>query len=168
MKIYKHTCSICTNEIEYISYKSYWTAKNRNGMCKSCRSTIANKSSKRNSKRENNSQWKGYKEIPYGWFSKYFERANKTKRTGDITIEQVYNLWIVQDKKCALSSITIGFYDDGKGHTCSIDRIDSLKEYTLDNIQLVHKDVNRMKNAFDQAYFINICKLIAGGACELE
>ena len=46
-------------------------------MCKSCRSATANKSSKRNTKRENNSQWKGYKEIPYGWFSRYFERKKK-------------------------------------------------------------------------------------------
>jgi hypothetical protein len=168
MKTYNHTCSICNKEITYTSYKSYWTARKRNGMCKSCRSTTANKSSKRNTKRQNNSQWKGYKEIPYGWFSRYFERANKTKRTGDITIEQVYDLWIAQDKKCALSGISIGFYDDKNTHTCSIDRIDSLKEYTIDNIQLVHKDVNIMKNKFDNQYFIEICKKIAGGACEVQ
>lgn len=159
MKTYNHTCNICNKEITYTSYKSYWTAKNRNGMCKSCRSTIANKSSKRNTKKEKNSQWKGYEEIPYGWFSRYFERVNK-KRTGDITIQDVHFLWIKQDKKCALSGVSIGFYDDGKNHTCSIDRIDSLKEYTLDNIQLVHKHVNIMKNKFDNQYFINMCKNI--------
>jgi hypothetical protein len=163
MKIYKHACKICNFEIEYQSYKSHWTAKNRNGMCKSCRSTIANKSPKRNTKKENNSQWKGFNEIPYGWFSKYFERkkGNKKQRTGDITIQDAHALWISQDKKCALSGVSIGFYDDGKGHTCSIDRIDSLKEYVIDNIQLVHKDVNLMKNRFTNDYFINMCKLIA-------
>lgn len=138
-------------------------------MCKSCRSATANKSSKRNTKRENNSQWKGYKEIPYSWFSKYFERIKKKKQHfGDITIEQMYNLWISQDKKCALSGVTIGFYDDGKNHTCSIDRIDSKKEYTIDNVQLVHKDVNLMKNKFDNQYFISMCKKIAGGACDIN
>jgi hypothetical protein len=103
MKTYKHTCRICNTEIEYQSYKSYWTAKNRNGMCKSCRSTVANKSSKRNSKRERNSQWKGFEEIPYGWFSRYFERINtrtNNKRTGDITIQDVHALWIKQNKEC--------------------------------------------------------------------
>ena len=162
MKTYNHTCSICNKEIIYTSYKSYWTAKNRNGMCKSCRTVTANKSSKRNTKREKNSQWKGYEEIPYGWFSKYFERASK--RTGDITIQDVHSFWIKQDKKCALSGVSIGFYDDGKNHTCSIDRIDSSKDYTLDNIQLVHKDVNIMKNKFDNQYFIDICKKIANTA----
>jgi len=161
MKIYKHTCSICQKEIEYESYKSYWTAKNRNGMCKSCRSSIANRSSKRNMKMDKNPAWKGYKDIPYGWFSKYFERKNKRKRTGNITIEQVYNMWISQNKKCALSGLIIGFKDLGRySSTCSIDRIDSKKEYTLNNIQLVHKDINIMKNKFNQEHFITMCKLI--------
>jgi hypothetical protein len=162
MKTYNHTCSICSKEITYASYKSYWTAKTRNGMCKSCRTTIANKSLNRNQKKENNPAWKGYNEIPYGWFSNYFERKSKRKqKVGNINIKQVHELWIAQDKKCALSGVSIGFYDDGKNHTCSIDRIDSLKDYTIDNIQLVHKDVNIMKNKFDQNYFINICHKIA-------
>lgn len=164
---YKHLCSICAKEITYTKYSSYWTAKKRNGMCKSCRTTIANKSSKRNVKKQNNSQWKGYEEIPYNWFSKYFERGRK-KRTGTITIKNVYELWKKQEKKCALSGIAIGFNDDGKGHTCSIDRIDSSKEYHLDNIQLVHKDINIMKNKFENDYFINMCKLVARGACEIS
>jgi len=169
MKTYKHVCSICNKEIIYTSYKSYWTAKKRNGMCKSCRTATANKSSKRNTKRENNSQWKGYNEIPYNWFSKYFIRKNRKKQHyGDVTIEQMYNLWINQNKKCALSGVSIGFYDDGVNHTCSIDRIDSSKEYTIDNVQLVHKDVNLMKNKFDNQYFIDMCKKIAGGACEIN
>jgi hypothetical protein len=167
MTTYNHTCRICSTEIEYQSYKSYWTAKNRNGMCKSCRSTIANKSPKRDTKKQNNSQWKGYNEIPYNWFSRYFVRKRRKKQhSGDINIEQVYDLWIKQNKKCALSGVSIGFYDCGINHTCSIDRINSLKEYTLDNIQLVHKDVNRMKNNFDQDYFIKMCKLI--GSCTVE
>jgi hypothetical protein len=158
MKTYNHTCSICNKEITYASYKSYWTAKKRNGMCKSCRTTTANKSPVRNQKRENNPAWKGYKDIPYNWFSNYFKRSGKF---GDITIEQVYDLWIAQDKKCALSGVSIGFYDDSKTHTCSIDRIDSSGGYTLANIQLVHKDVNIMKNKFEQAYFTEMCRLIS-------
>ena len=130
-------------------------------MCKSCRTTIANKSPKRDVKRHNNSQWKGYKEIPYGWFSKYFERKGRKRAIpGDITIQQVHELWEKQSRKCALSGIEIGFYDCGKNHSCSIDRIDSSKEYTLDNIQLVHKDVNLMKNKFSQEYFLETCRKI--------
>jgi hypothetical protein len=46
-------------------------------------------------------------------------------------------------------------------HTASLDRIDSSKGYCEDNVQWVHKDINRMKNTFDQDYFISLCKLIA-------
>jgi len=113
-------------------------------------------------KMEENPAWKGYKEIPYGWFSKYFERNTKRagKRFGDITIEQVHELWISQDKKCALTGLPIDWIKREDGVSCSIDRISSDGEYTIDNIQLVHKDINLMKNHFDQDYFIQMCKLV--------
>lgn len=147
-------CIDCNKVIDYRSIR-----------CKSC--TCINRNTTRNyNKGVKNPQWKSPNEIPYSWFSKYFERSNR-KRTGNITITDVYNLWIHQDKKCALSGVIIGFNDDGNGHTCSIDRIDSKKNYLLDNIQLVHKDINLMKNKFEQKYFIDMCKKIAGEACEV-
>jgi len=113
-------------------------------------------------KMEENPAWKGYKEIPYGWFSKYFERNTKRakKRFGDIKIQQVHELWIKQDKKCALTGLPIDWIRRDNGITCSIDRINSDGEYTIDNIQLVHKDINLMKNHFDENYFIQMCKLV--------
>jgi hypothetical protein len=114
----------------------------------------------------NNSQWRGYEEIPQSWFSRY-ERGSKI--SFDIKIEDVWDTYIKQDKKCILTGMLIGFSNDyvrGKRHngakcTASIDRIDSKKGYSVDNIQLVHKDINIMKNAFDQAYFIQMCKAVA-------
>lgn len=157
---YIKNCPNCDKEIEFNNKYNLQRSIINNSLCRSCNCTSFNKSI--DTSKSNNTQWKGYKEIPYSWFSKYFERTSKkSKRIGSITIEDVYNLWIKQNKKCNLSGITIGFYDDGKTHTCSIDRIDSLKEYTIDNIQLVHKDVNYMKNKYSQEYFINMCKLIA-------
>ncbi len=111
-------------------------------------------------KRCENPSWKGYKEIPFSWFSKYFLRANK-KRMGNITIENVYDLWIKQNKKCNLSGGYIDFEKRDGEITASIDRIDSKKEYVLDNVQLVHKNVNLMKNSFEQDYFIQMCEKIA-------
>ncbi len=55
----------------------------------------------------------------------------------------------------------IDFIRRDSGVSASIDRIDSSKEYTIDNVQLVHKDVNLMKNHFNQDYFINMCKMIS-------
>jgi len=111
---------------------------------------------------EKNPSWKGYNEIPYSWFSKYFERKgqNRNKRSGNITIQQVHELWISQDKKCALTGLPIDWIKREDGVSCSIDRINSDGEYTIDNIQLVHKDINLMKNHFDQDYFIEMCRLV--------
>lgn len=155
-------CPKCQCEIIYKNYNSYYSAKTRNSVCKSCRTRIANASKKRNAKMEKNPCWKGYNEIPYSWFSKYFERKGKNK-TGNITIIDVYNIWIKQNKKCALSSEDIDFIKTNKGISASIDRIDSNGNYTIDNIQLVHKDVNLMKNSFEQNYFVELCKKIAHG-----
>jgi len=157
--IYSKKCLQCEKEIIYNNKYNLQRSIRNNSLCRSCTCIIRNK--ELDTSKENNSQWKGYKKIPYNWFSKYFERANRNKRTGNITIKDVYNLWIKQNKKCKLSGLDIGFYDDKNTHTCSIDRIDSSKEYTLENIQLVHKDINIMKNKFNNEYFINICKSIS-------
>ena len=45
--------------------------------------------------------------------------------------------------------------------TASLDRKNSSLDYTKDNIQWVHKDVNYMKMSLSEKYFIKLCKLIA-------
>lgn len=160
---FKKNCLNCKKEIIYNNKYNLERSIRDKSLCRSCTCLIRNKSGELDNSKSKNSQWKGYNEIPYGWFSKYFERSkgNRKKHIGTITIKDVYELWIKQNKKCNLSGLTIGFYDDGKNHTCSIDRIDSAKEYDLNNIQLVHKHVNLMKNHFNNGYFIDICKLIS-------
>ena len=114
----------------------------------------------RNSSKENNWAWKGYKGVGYKWFSKYFERkrSKQKQKTGSITIEDAYNKLEEQGFKCALTGIKL---DWSETSGMSIDRINSSVGYELDNIQIVHKDVNLMKNHFDQDYFIEMCKRIA-------
>ena len=112
-----------------------------------------------------NPAWKGYEEIPNSWFLR-FKRYSKIEF--DLQIEDVWDLFLKQDKKCALTGLLISFSNDrarsekhsGISCTASIDRIDSKKGYTKDNVQLVHKDVNIMKNHFDQDYFLEMCKII--------
>lgn len=78
----------------------------------------------------------------------------------DIDINYINDLLIRQNHKCKLSGIDISIGNTKKRSTASLDRIDSTKGYTKDNIQWLHKDVNRMKQEFSQEYFINICKNI--------
>lgn len=123
-------------------------------------------------KGENNAKWKGYKEVPGSFVNRITSRSKKLNREVKIDAEDIYNLWIKQDKKCSLSGLPIDFTNINQGNinrkeskydlicTASLDRINSNKEYTLNNIQLVHKDVNMMKKEYDQDYFLKLCRLI--------
>lgn len=71
----------------------------------------------------------------------------------EITKEQVHTLLEEQNERCAISGLRINFIEK----TASVDRIDNSKGYSLSNIQLVHKDLNRMRNHFDLNYFKEIC-----------
>lgn len=64
---------------------------------------------------------------------------------------------------CALSGIDLSF-DISKqmnDQNLSIDRIDSSKGYTMDNIQLVDKKINMMKGTLSNEEFIDLCKKVA-------
>jgi hypothetical protein len=86
----------------------------------------------------------------------------------NVTAQELWDLYLNQNKKCALSGqyIDFGKHIHNKLHkdqsrTASLDRIDSKLGYTIDNIQWVHKHINRMKNNYDNEYFKSICKLVA-------
>ena len=149
-------CPQCSEVITYNCYSSWHGAKTRNSICKSCRTTNANKSPKRYNQGQKNWAWKGYKGVGYKWFSKYYERGYM-KHDGSITIEDAYNKLEAQGFKCALSGTPLAWSEDSG---MSIDRIDSSRGYHMNNIQLVHKDVNLMKNHFNQDYFIEVCRKI--------
>lgn len=101
-------------------------------------------------------------------WSKIKVLADKGRRAAkplefSITIEEMNELLIKQEHRCALSGIPINMGSNRKGNnrTASLDRKDSSKGYTLDNVQWVHKDINLMKNIFDTDYFIKLCKNVA-------
>jgi len=112
----------------------------------------------------NNNSWRGYEEIPASWFTRFRNYAKKKGNDFEIILEDVWDLYLKQNKKCILSGVQISFTREGASknasYTASIDRRDSSKGYTKENIQLVHKDINIMKNAFNQDYFIELCKAI--------
>ena len=111
-----------------------------------------------------NHTWRGFDKIPGSFMQRYKRTALRKNRQWTITPEIVNQVYINQKYKCALTGIPIDFenknYDIGYTCTASLDRIDSKKGYTPENIQLVHKDVNMMKNHYPQDYFIKMCKLV--------
>lgn len=82
----------------------------------------------------------------------------------EITIQDAWDLFVAQNKKCVLTGLPI--FIDYKGynveHTASLDRIDNSFGYIKNNIQWVHKDINMMKRTYDQDYFIKMCNAVSG------
>ena len=80
----------------------------------------------------------------------------------------MWNLYRKQGERCALTGIKLsldGTVDQNRHRgtslrTASLDRIDSSKGYTLDNVQWVDKRINIMKHQLSQSHFIAICKRV--------
>lgn len=108
--------------------------------------------------------WLGCGEISGNWWCNHVLRErNQTVRERvpvTITIEYAWDLFLKQDRKCALSNQDI-FIGEKQYGTASIDRIDSSKGYEEGNIQWVHKDINFMKRTYSMQYFIEMCKKVA-------
>jgi hypothetical protein len=60
-------------------------------------------------KGESNAKWKGYKEVPGSFINRITSRSKKSNREVKINAEDIYDLWIKQDKKCSLSGLPIDF-----------------------------------------------------------
>lgn len=103
--------------------------------------------------------------------SKYFsgdflsrcKRGAKTRNIGwHLTKEDLDSIIEAQSGKCNLTNENLTYgYIPLSDYTASIDRIDSSKDYTKDNIQILHKDVNLCKQSLSQTDFINLCKAVA-------
>lgn len=143
VSIYRCLCDC--GQITFISHNKF-------GITKSCGCLL-------NRKKENSPTFRGYKDIyQRQWGS--LERGAKLRNIKfEITKEYVWDIYILQNKKCKLSGLDITF-GDGKTWTASIDRIDPMLGYINGNIQILHKDINKMKMDFDQDIFIRLCKLV--------
>jgi len=78
---------------------------------------------------------------------------HRSKKRGysdfNLTNEQLFVLWEQQRGKCAISGVMMTHHLGGHGQirdmNASIDRIDSSKGYTIENVQLVTTRVNAIK-----------------------
>lgn len=100
--------------------------------------------------------WTGYEEI-CGSHWKAIQRGARTRELPfDLTIQQAWELFLKQGRKCAVSGEPIVLSTHRKGgQTASLDRIDPHRGYTLDNVQWVHKWVNVMKLDHTQKEFLD-------------
>ncbi len=126
---------------------------------------------------DRNNKYEGVGELSTVFLNDF--RRNRRKKgkqfDDDVDSEFLWNLFLKQDRKCALSGVQLHLnrkYSqqknrpgrirrEGLHQTASIDRIDSTKGYTRDNVQWVHANVNHMKMRMTNENFIEWCKKIA-------
>jgi hypothetical protein len=78
-----------------------------------------------------------------------------------ISKADVWDLYLKQNGRCALTGLPVSFcHNNYRGRTASLDRICSKGHYTIDNVQILHTETNKMKNNFDEAYFKEMCQLV--------
>ena len=97
------------------------------------------------------------------WYNKFKAGALVRGIEWDLSIDDVADLMLAQDKKCALTGWDIEFPESGHSQAApaSIDRIDSSRGYLPGNVQLLVRHVNMMKQAYDNDYFVMVCKAVA-------
>lgn len=114
--------------------------------------------------------WRGCGEISMDHFSTYKRNAKAKNREFSITLEYAWELFLKQNRKCAITGeeLTFDLYgglNKKRKDTCkitaSLDRIDSSLGYVVGNVQWIHKKINIMKNDSPQEEFIEWCKKVA-------
>lgn len=76
----------------------------------------------------------------------------KRNKKYECTLDYLRDLYEKQGRKCAISGRPLTI------ENISLDRIDSSKNYTNDNVQWVVIQINRAKNVLAQSDFIQLCE----------
>ena len=106
--------------------------------------------------------WNGCGDLSGSFFGKIKSHAKRRKILFDVEIEYLWDLFLQQGGKCALTNEPLKFPTSNLDEkTASLDRINSSKGYIENNVQWVHKDINLMKQQFSQDYFILLCDKVS-------
>jgi hypothetical protein len=146
-------CIRCGHE----AYVDLVGAKRRNAdKCFKCKSS-------KTFKEDGNTDFDYLIKVYFKTLSKNLSRRNHvSKLEFDIDLNYLIELMNKQDKKCAISGISLDNNPIKLADVImSLDRIDSDKGYVKGNVQWVHKDINMMKQSYDLDYFIEMCKKVA-------
>lgn len=106
---------------------------------------------------------RSYGEMTSNYFSSIKCGAAVRKLEWGIDGNYLWELFLKQERKCAISGVDLVMCDTcltKKTQTASVDRIDSSIGYTKQNVQWIHKDLNKMKWDLKQEDFIRWCKIV--------
>ena len=166
--LFKVKCS-CGKE-QFV--RAYFLESGRQDCCKSCsqKKALENNVSRQKFLKLTHEGIGNFTRTTYWYFKNNAKRRN-ISWSEELTIEYLYELLLKQNKKCALTGLDIDLTESRNNSnvafefmTASLDRIDSSKGYEPNNVQWVHKDINRLKWAFPQSKFIELCTLVVNHA----
>lgn len=86
-------------------------------------------------------------------------RANKNDWEIDIDLDYLCGLYVKQNGKCGMSNVFMETAGQGD-QSVSLDRIDSSKGYTKDNVQLTCWRINNAKNDGTATTFQEMCAAV--------
>lgn len=101
--------------------------------------------------------------IPGRYFYSLKHGAARRNIKFNLTIDQLWDIFLQQNGRCALSGLPIRFHQPGEkltAQTASVDRIDSELDYTIDNVRWLHKTINTIKLDLCDKDFIYFCKMV--------
>lgn len=155
-KWYKVRCTNCNSEMDTSTHFSL----NCVHLCKKCQNYFTSRS----------------RSVKYcvgkilAWFYNDLKRGAKVRNLEFLlTKEDLSSIFEKQEYNCYYSGIQLEIClyhhknrSEGRiNTTASIDRLDSTKGYTVDNIVFCHKKINIMKGAILEREFVDICRLIS-------
>jgi hypothetical protein len=165
-------CNYCSTKKSFFAFTKHKQCTN--GLRKICKSCEYKKSQVYYAENKNKilERNQAYRDINGMWYNKSVEhrlryviqlgkqRAKKKNIAFNLDLPFLLALWEKQNGECAYSGVPLE-YRDNHPHTVSLDRIDSSKEYTEDNVQLVCTIVNYIKQRFEEKAFFNFCLSVA-------
>lgn len=123
------------------------TSQLKKGSVKSCKCLL-----KEERMGDKHHLWKGFGEISGNTFNGIKVCAKNRNISFNTTIEYIWQLFLDQNKKCALSGLDLEI-----NSTASLDRINSDLDYSNDNIWWLHKDINKIKSDLSLENFKKLC-----------
>lgn len=130
-------CLICKNE-----WQSTIENRQRGSKCPNCR--------KSNQTGQKNCAWTGYEEISGKQWNSIIH-----KNSVEITIEAAWDLFLKQDRLCALTGKELSI------ENAVLDRIDTTQSFTQKNVQWISKKIHSLKRNLSDSEFIGLCKEVA-------
>ncbi len=174
MKNIQLICEACNKSFDRaLSQYAYQTKKGRKSFCSiSCGTTYNNNQNPKpkTSNAYNIANHASNRRDEFTGFREFITRINKRAKSNSkfeckITLQDLKDVWDSQKGICPYTGLVLELPTTlkpfkNKLAKASLDRIDSLKGYTKDNVQFMSPYINFMKSNLSQSEFVRLLQLI--------